>query len=289
MKILLLPSLSCNLKCEYCYLNSNKTKDVVESMKMLIVGGSRKLSAKWYVASLDNFVDKYGGKVTSIDISGGEPFLVDNFTDLVKCLRDKYGSVNITSNLEMIPDKFFELNPTGIFITASLHLKDGKVRDDFMEKLSELKKRGFKFGLNFVGYPKQIRYYEKCRNIAKQFGTYCHLEPYIDYNSVKTGFGAFDNKDDEEYLMNSITMPDALGMSLAMDRGTKEIECGVAEEYLVVTENGDVWPCLGMMFERRFLIGNIFSGTIFKRKKDMVPIKCDIFCPCAQNYRDGLR
>lgn len=286
MKVLLLPSLSCNLKCEYCYLNSKKTSGVIDEMRTY---HTRVLSPSFYMKSLDWLYEEYGEPIESVDVSGGEPFLYSGMVELADRIRTKYGSISITSNLEKIPDEFFKLKPNGIFITASAHLEDGKIRQGFIEKLKALKDNGFHFGLNFVAYPKQILSFEKCKNIAKQFGTYCHLEPYVNYNSEKTAFGEFENEDDKRYFEDNITMPDATGMGLAKERGTNEILCGVAREYVVISENGNVWPCLGMMFERRNMMANIFKKETYLKKKDVVPLKCDIFCPCAQNYRDGIR
>jgi len=252
-------------------LHSKKTKLVVDKFHD---------TGHWdeWINGLAWFEKKFD-KIDSIDISGGEPFLYKDIMSLLKELLRKYGRLNITSNLEFLPEEFCNLDPFNIGITVSLHLDEhGRVRKNFLEKMKILRDHKFRFFINFVGYPSQIDKFEYIRNIATTFGTGAHLEPYVDYNSDITGFSILDH---EFY-----TLYDKQGIKYSIER-KYPTDCNIIGKYAVFMPNGDVYPCFGMMFEDRYKMANIFERVIYE--KPINPIKCDVFCPCAQNYRDGYR
>lgn len=271
MKVLLLPTLRCNLSCDYCYLQGIKTRGTIEKLSDF------HQSIEW-IDGLEWFENVYG-EIDSIDFSGGEPFLYRDIMHLLIELLKKHGSVNLTSNLELIPDEFFELDPHMIGLTVSLHLKDGRARKRFIETMKRLRERGFRFNINFVGHPSQIEKFEQVLDIAGNFGVGAHLEPYVNYKSESPDFSIKDNP--------YYTEEDRRGIEYSENR-EYPTDCNIFGKYAVIAPNGNVYPCLGMMFENRHLLGNIFDRTI-STASDNKPIKCDIFCPCAQNYRDGFR
>ena len=271
MKAVLFPTLECNLRCSYCYLHGKKTRPIVDSLKGVHYWNEWIDGLKWF--------EKNVCEIDSIDFSGGEPFLYKDIIPLLKGLLQKYGRLNLTSNLEKIPDEFYNLDPFVIGMTVSLHLDEhGRVRKNFLETMKRLRDKHFRFVINFVGYPKQIDRFEYVSNVAATFGTGAHLEPYIDYNSDITGFSITDSPYYSEY--------DKQGIEYSMKR-KYPTDCNIIGKYAIFMPNGDVYPCLGMMFEKKYRLANIFEKTMYDKSEN--PIKCDIFCPCAQNFRDGYR
>jgi MoaA/NifB/PqqE/SkfB family radical SAM enzyme len=228
----------------------------------------------------------------SVDISGGEPFMLPRFEELLKSIVGEHLHVNMTSNLFRMPELFPKMfKDRDVSLTVSVHLdSEGNIPVWLMNRLKTLRDANFHFALNFVAFAPQLRKYEKIKNIATMFEAWSHLEPYIDYNKVVTDFGDIPDKD-MQYFSDNLGKTDVSGILTANERkdGTKirTISCNVLKSYIVVAENGDVFPCLGMMFEERNRLFNIFQDEEFPEVGGT--IECDIFCPCAQNYRDGLK
>lgn len=287
MKVLLMPTLYCNYSCEYCYLQSDKLESCLDFLRF-----NGNISGDKWKRGLDWLDRNYPG-IDSVDISGGEPFIHRQMVDIIKHIVYKYGHVNITSNLSDIPDEFFEIPPEKVGITVSLHLdENGKIRGRFLETMNKLRKNGYRFVINFVGYPKQLKKYEIVKNISSTFGCPCHLEPYVDYGGEDAKFGGFDSLEDSEYADNNMTRDDKDGIAYSAKRDEElkrngYTECNIIGKYMVVVENGDVYPCFGMMFKREHLMANIFEEKKYGVNEN--PIFCTVFCPCAQNYRDGFR
>jgi len=271
MKALLMPTLDCNLKCEYCYLQGSKTKELVKSFRDYHKANEWISGLKWF--------EKEFGDIDSVDISGGEPFLYDDMIPLIKLVLTKYGRINITSNLELLPEDFFKLDPFNIGITVSLHLDEhAHVRKKFLEMMSRLKAKGFRFTINFVGHPNQIDRFEMIVNLSNTFGVGVHLEPYVDYNTEKMKFSIETN--------HYYTESDIAGIEYSKKRKYPS-DCNIVGKYAVFLPNGDVYPCFGMMFKGDLKMANIFDRVVYEKPKN--PLKCNVFCPCAQNYRDGFR
>jgi len=285
MKVLIMPSVRCYRSCSYCYLQASGTsKRMAELVSLERFNEEKVRTPEEWMDGLSRI-----NNIDSIDVSGGEPFVYPHFVELLKLIIKKYGVVSITSNLDLLPEEFFDLPKDKIWITVSYHMDDGEENKSILYKMERLRDAGFHFAINFVASPGQILFYDKIKKFGKLFGVPTHLEPYVDYNQTPIFFGIPNNLEEYEYMFENIRKDETEAMNLAQERGVenpKVINCSVAKSYCVVAENGDMYPCLGMMFENEECIGNLFAPFVFIFEKS---IECDIFCPCAQNYRDGFK
>jgi len=144
------------------------------------------------------------------------------------------------------------------------------------------------FSFNYVAYPGQSKFYAKVLNFAQSIGVpYTHLEPYIDYDSPETKFGNNYSRDESEFVRDSLYENDKLAMEGEIKRDRTN-GCNVLNTFILIDPLGDIYPCQGMLFENKNKLGNIFEKKLDDLSK-YKPLPCDLFCPCAQNFRDGFR
>ncbi len=149
----------CNFACEYCLSRSSKgmTKPV----------------------DIPRIIDRLGrfNKTILITLTGGEPFLVPNFTELVYELTKKH-YVRIDTNLSLKNpcEKFMHtIDPKQVLeITFSIHALERERRGMDLADLCSLVKRfqdkGFKMVGNYVAYPPILGKMEKDIEFFKTHG-----------------------------------------------------------------------------------------------------------------------
>lgn len=143
---------SCNFKCEYCAHDQN---------------GGGGLESKVRVAPVDipriiKRINKINGTIL-FSFTGGEPFLVPNFTELIVELSQNH-LIAIDTNFSQrwALNKFLTLvNPKNILkITFSPHMLERERTKEDLEELclliNKFQKRGFKILGNYVAYPPLI-------------------------------------------------------------------------------------------------------------------------------------
>ncbi|HYK90802.1 MAG TPA: radical SAM protein [Acidobacteriota bacterium] len=285
MDLILLPSLSCNYKCHYCFTRSPKMRS-----RVAVLGLRCQPSADDWLVGI-KWLEAEWGAVETVTVSGGEPLLFGEIIQLLVGLGETYGKVYLTSNLAFLTERFFDIPPGKIAMTVSAHLDlHGQIRQEFVTNLRELKTRGYDFDINFVAFPGQLRKYDQVKNLAQEMGCSSHLEPYVDYNASTTSFGTFESPDDQKYFLDNAWDSDRHAITAANRRGRQITNCNVGLKCPTIAANGDIYPCLGMMFEDRFKLGNLFDRrSDFETICKIQPIACDIFCPCALNYREAFQ
>lgn len=169
----------CNFVCPYCFFSEKEhaTGDEIVS----------RLSAEQIAKAFDST-----GKQWLILLSGGEPFLIPDFLNLLKLLSRNH-HLQITSNLcsELVyklPDYF---RPERVMmISGSLHPAERKRNDrhyeEFFKKYWFLKKHGYPLLVNIVTYPPQITEIPDEINYLRSHG--------IDNVTVLTYRGYWNNK-----------------------------------------------------------------------------------------------
>ncbi|MDD5174285.1 MAG: radical SAM protein [Candidatus Omnitrophica bacterium] len=135
-------SLQCNFSCEYCIVNAAKEPAAAIDIPKVI-------------RRLDEL-----NKTLLISFSGGEPFIVPNFTELCRELTKKH-YIRIDSNLSLVnPCKKFmnTIDPERVLeICFSPHvgererLKIGL--DELVSLVKEFQKNGFRMIGNYTAYP----------------------------------------------------------------------------------------------------------------------------------------
>jgi len=140
----------CNFSCDYCIVNA--THGIV-----------REIDIPRVVQRFDKL-----NKTLLIYLTGGEPFLIPNFTELVQELTKKHFII-LSTNLSVVNacKKFLNTIDPGkvLEIVFSLHILERKKRGDDLNELVQLVKmfqeKGFKITGNYVAHPSFIGRIEK--------------------------------------------------------------------------------------------------------------------------------
>ena len=138
-------SLECNFNCRFCFIR-----------------GVRKTASRGYrdpKKILDGF-DRLGCTCL-VNISGGEPFLYDDFVDLYAALSEKH-FICINTNLSR--DEVYRfadtIDPGRVgYLNCSVNIEERErcgLVGDYIEKLTLLKDRGFSVLATYVMYPPYI-------------------------------------------------------------------------------------------------------------------------------------
>ncbi len=147
----------CNFSCEYCY-SSPQT------------GPAKKADVARIVHRLDAF-----GKTSLISFTGGEPFLVPNFIELVKELTKRH-YVRIDTNLSLLAacESFIkEVDPERICeIVFSIHAGEREKRKmplrDLCALVRKFRDRGFIMTGNYVVYPTLLKRFSDDMKIFRE-------------------------------------------------------------------------------------------------------------------------
>lgn len=262
----------CNLKCEYCYLQARDTRNTV-----LNHADIHRKAEEWFDGL--EWLGKNFNPISTIDISGGEPFL---YEDILKFITRIPMNVylGLTTNATRIPDRFFLLNEerkARLHITASLHLDSlGKIPEKFKENAIRLRDSGFNFVVNYVAYEKQVDMIKEIKDWGESNDIKVNIEPYIDYSNPEKRLGFMANEIFSE--LNS----DTKKMLTKIKKRPIPSDCYIGESYMWITPDGDVHNCMGQFFNKTKPIANIFKKEVYRRPEN--PQVCDIFCPCSQNW-----
>ena len=129
------PTFRCNYNCEYCspVLGREKRKILPEVTL-----------EKWL-----HFIDHFPIKLREVNISGGEPTIMDYFPELVNELLKRNLNVSIFTNLSN--NKLFECIPSArLRIDASFHHSQAN-GDVLFSRVQRLKKGGYQITVNEIG------------------------------------------------------------------------------------------------------------------------------------------
>jgi len=132
----------CNFRCNYCINPQTESKNK-----------ERNFTADEILRFFDSTKKQW-----LILITGGEPFMYPNFTEVCQALTQTH-SLQITTNLSSPNIYQFadSINPSKIFIlSASYHYTERNrlgQTDDFISKCKYLKGKGFPVLVNYVAHP----------------------------------------------------------------------------------------------------------------------------------------
>ena len=248
-------TMSCNLKCSYCFVNTKKPglDDVIDIDKVVV--------------SLDSL-----DKAFKISFTGGEPFLIKNFVDLCTRLSKNHYLEIVTNLVTGDVEGFSEKINSGRVerITASFHLEElekHNLLDVYIDNFLLLKKKGFSIICLCVAFPPFAKQVEKYKALLKEKGITLFFTHFIGEFDGKKYPGAYNDK---ELRVFGLTRQD---FNKHMSKG---MLCNAGFNVGVVNEGGEVFPCDAV----RPSLGSLFSG--FKFKDSL--IKCPVeFCGCPLN------
>ncbi|KUK49644.1 MAG: radical SAM family protein [Parcubacteria bacterium 33_209] len=266
---------NCNLKCIYCHRNSKNTKTISFSNFKKIIKELRTLN------------------VFNINISGGEPLLLPEISEMVKIINDSGMKATMSSNCTLLTDDLArKLKIAGLRqMQVSIDSDNFKTHDRLrgvnnvfyktINNILSLKKEGIPFAVVTTLVNQTPEEYEKVIDMAYKIGAFAHkTNTFIsssnssiknspnsnNFRSVKKFIKVWKRKKDEydgRMILSAETM-----FSIQMGKNyispfdiPSILDCGCPAGFLTcaINQKGDVLPC--SFFSSGLILGNIFEDS----------------------------
>lgn len=269
------PTQSCNLKCKYCYIpDVNKNRSSYLSFEDL----------DFIFLKIINYYDKIKKNLPRIIFHGGEPLIrFDDIKKIIMKYSDKFKFLIQTNGFLLDEDKISFLEEynvsTGISIDADPNSRCSD--QDFIFKLLKKFKDPTKIGIvstitrdNIYGLKNFI---EKLYNL--RIGSLV-LNPVSPEQPNSLDFVpeiTLLSKAYKEIIENLILLNSAGDHKLVIDNiegwilpfistyspiYCRMAPCGAGRYNIVISPEGDVYPCSGFSGFKEFKMGNVFSENI---------------------------
>lgn len=283
----------CNLKCKHCslscsgseidFLNTDQLKEMINIISCL--------------------------KPTNIVLTGGEPLIRDDFTEIVNYIRQKLGNIYLIlstngtliddTNIDVIVGKIdkVDISIDGVDEETCSITRGKGVFQKAIGAVKKLQEKGFyNIGLSMVFGDKNMHLSEKFKELNKTLKTKA-VERYF----VPKGRG-------KENVLQYYSMDTALPMYIPenlyrhADLENKKISscaCNAFKSQISINYDGNIYPCPSLIKEE-YNIGSVFDEEVvtnlknknlekieaYKRFQEIYPYnfykcsKCDvnIFC-----------
>jgi len=256
--------LACNYRCPYCWWQGN-WHDLVKMNRCLSVD---ELMKYW-----ENVYSRYGG--VTIEISGGEPFLYPNFTELIKELSSIH-SIRITTNLSIEIDTFVsQIDSSRVKVSPTFHPLFTNF-EPFVKKILLLKENGFTQHISYIAYPPQIKQISHYKERFNQQGlSFSGVAFWGQYKGISYPLGYTEEEREiiGFHLGQCVDKESQLGL-----KTFKGKLCQAGQIYAVIQADGKVLRCGGS--EVNEVIGNFFDEN-FKLLNEPLPCKSES-CECNE-------
>lgn len=282
---------ACNMKCRYCFASQGDFG--MEAGIMSLETGKRAL----------DYLMEHSGPIRNLEVDffGGEPLLAaDMLKQLVAYGRelekqwDKHINFTLTTNALLINDEIIEfVQAENMSVILSLDgrrevndrhriLNNGAGTYDLIlpkiRQMVQSKPKSYYIRGTFT--KKNLDFSEDLRHIAELGFEAISLEPAVGedngYSIQQEDLGQVLTEYERltdllyEYKRTGREI-DFFHFNLDMQKGpclAKRLSgCGAGMEYLVVTPNGDIYPCHQFVGEKEFLLGNIFDGQLNEKMR----------------------
>lgn len=305
---------ACNMKCHYCFASQG---DFGMKPCLMTLETAKKAM---------DFLIEHSGKIKNLEVDffGGEPLLVfDMLKDLVVYCRSKEVEYNkrfnftLTTNCLLLDDKVIEwVNNNQISVILSM---DGRKETNDRHRI--LNNGEGSYDLILPNIKKMVEsnpvsYYVRGTFTRKNLDFAADLQHMLDQGfdciSIEPAVGP-DNgfsimEEDlpqvlEEYEKLTDVLLEAhqsgkevhfFHYNLNLQKGpclAKRVTgCGAGIEYLVITPEGDVYPCHQFVGEQEFYMGNIYSDELnsdIRKRFESIQLKDKECMGCWVRYFCG--
>ncbi|MCF8146895.1 MAG: mycofactocin radical SAM maturase [Deltaproteobacteria bacterium] len=287
----------CNLRCVHCLSDSG-------------AGAEKELSAK----ECREIVDALTGiRVFQVNIGGGEPFIREDFMDLLAYCHEKGLVTCVSTNGLLIDDSLAKRlsQLEMLYLQVSLDGATAEVNDPIrgkgsykriLEALECLSRHGVDFSVNAVLTRTNYPQLEELRTLAKDFGAELRVSRFRPSGRGKESrdWLAPDTRQLEAFAAwleghELVRTGDSFFCLTSENRRRKGLDmCGAAKMTCCISPAGDVYPC-AFLQERPFLAGNVRENEfkdmwdhslVFSRLRSLNVETC-MDCPRFESCRGG--
>ena len=249
---------NCNFRCSYCFFDGHWQEYARRNVYKTV----REWMTYW-----KRMRDKYGR--IFITITGGEPFIYPDFTELIRQLSAIHWPINITTNFSRDLQEFVKsVDYEKVSLSVSFHPQYHQI-DSFIGKVKWLRSNKFAGCNNFVAYPPFMSDLQFYAGKFASIGENLKVVPFIGKHGGKNYPDGYD--DAQKRMMG-------MKEDWLEHKRHKGMVCQAGSFSALLTPEGNVVRC-GQIGDRHIL-GSFFAPD-FELSKE--PMPCDAeFCPCDE-------
>jgi len=282
----------CNLNCIHCYNNSSPIQ----------IG---ELS-KSYIFSIINIIDDFG--VLQINYTGGEPFLRNDFPEIIRYTYEKGIDIGILTNGILINSDDISLlkkvNPK--FIAVSLESLDNKKykkirgidNKKVLKNILLMKENGINVRINTVLFNGVNNSYDDIHELLSYLKSNGFSEDDVvfdEFLNIGRGINSSNYTINAKETISIIreAFKDVYNLDFSVfssyvdsKNPTQSSFCGIGESFFYLNSKGDITLCT-VLNDSRFKIGNILTDsldeiwnsskllTYFRNKQHIINSECE--------------
>jgi mycofactocin radical SAM maturase len=266
-------TLRCNLRCAHCLSAAGAA-----AAGELSTGECRRLIDDW--ASL---------KVFQVNVGGGEPFIREDFLELLDRAQAR-GLVTCVSSNGLLIDRalarrlagmkrfYLQVSLDGATAAVNDAIRGAGTYDRVLSALDHLAREGVRFSLNAVLTRRNFPQMEALRALAREYGAELRVSRFRPSGRGKETRAELAPSGDQleafaEWLgrHDRVRTGDSFFCLTSEKRRRRGLDmCGAAKMTCCLSPAGNVYPC-AFLQEDAFLAGNIRSNS-FKSLWDHSPI-----------------
>lgn len=237
----------CNLSCKHCCIDADG-----------IVSEKEDLSTNEVKEILDKLVE---WNPKTIMISGGEPMIRSDFTELMKYLRKSYyGKIILSTNGTLINDENvnllsecfdkIDISLDGVDEESCSIVRGRGVFDKVIRNVKRIQDTGFfKISLSMAISDKNEHLECEFIDLNKALGTQPLVRLFEPIGRGKDNKSIFSDKsEDEIYIPDDYLSEDYKKIAIRT--------CSAGKKEIFISYNGDIYPCV-QFTENQFKLGNM--------------------------------
>lgn len=266
----------CNYRCSYCHAPKPE-KPLFDQDKK---NRALYLDAQDWFEIWHDIYKKYGK--CRIRLDGGEPSIYPSFTKLIKELSQIH-LLQINTNLSFnVEDFVSKVKSDSVRIDASFHPEFVSLQE-FLGKISILKKYRFKIVVSCVGYPPFLEKMQEYKKPFENLNIPFIILPFYGELNGKVYPDNFKKEEVSEIYKVDETSKTVLSWKKQEGKSRKGRLCRMGQIYGRIYPNGDVYRCCANG-------GTLNLGNIYKRTFRLLdePLYCNNDdCPCWKSMIVG--
>ena len=252
----------CNYRCPYCWFENDFNSRYLKI---------KDISIKEWIKRWSYVYDRYGA--AHIEITGGEPFIYNDFVYLLKEIS-RFHTVRVTTNLSVDIHKVIpEINPERVKIISSFHPTFAKL-DIFLKKVLALKESRHGDTVIYVAYPPQFNLIDSYRKRFEDNGIVFSVTPFCGIYKGLNYPGAYSDHEKEILAICIGEDRDRVRYTLNSETPRGKL-CRAGQQSALLFEDGKIARC-GPLKTKPF--ANLFDKD-FKFLEELQLCESD-FCPC---------
>ena len=292
---------NCNLKCKHCYQGEH-----VAVQSMMSLNDARLIASK---------LGELG--VIAVVLTGGEPFLHPDLTEIVKAFNEWNIRVVVFTNGQIVQEEIIrKLSTMNVLIRISLEGHNEETNDFIrgagtfrkaIEFSNICKQNNVAIGYSFtVNNQNEKYFYDMLKLADEMFADEIEMSEILNINQhVDVSALLLSEKQSKDFRINtlegfSLSKAFRKGMGLYRHKNGSEYICSAGTTNIFIDIRGNIYPCNLFADNSKYCAGNIFNEDmleIWRKSKVFIELrnlkKDDIEgcanCPANENCKGGCR